>query len=205
MTPTDAFPPTSPTRPTRTRTHVAVYCGSAWGANPVYALSARALGTAIARRGLTLVYGGGRLGLMGEVADAALHAGGRVTGVITTLLKDKEVGHERLSELLVVETMHQRKQAIADLAHAYIALPGGVGTLDELFEILAWAQLGIHACPVGILNTRGYYDHLLAFLKNAEAERFLRIDLHQALLISTEPDNLIDRLTNQQNASPTDH
>lgn len=149
----------------------------------------------MAQRNINLVYGGGRLGLMGAVADAVLEGGARVTGIITKQLMDKEVGHNGVHELKVVDSMHDRKKAMADIARAFVALPGGVGTLDELFEILAWAQLGIHDHPVGMLNVDGFFDHLLAFLRRASDERFLRIDMEHALLVDDDPGRLLDRMS----------
>jgi uncharacterized protein (TIGR00730 family) len=178
----------------RTMNAVAVYCGAAWGGNPAYTGAARQLGAALARRGLTLVYGGGRIGLMGEIADAALHGGGKVAGVITHELKDKELAHHGITDLKIVATMHERKKAMADLADAFVAMPGGVGTLDELFEIVTWAQLGFHAAPIGVLNVGGFYDHLLAFMRHAEREKFLRMDVDRALLVDTDAERLLDRM-----------
>lgn len=173
---------------------VCVYCASAWGARRAYRDAARAIGAALGERGIGLIYGGGKLGLMGEVADGAIAAGGRVIGVITHDLKHKEVAHDGLTELQVVETMHQRKMAMADLARGFVALPGGVGTMDELFEILAWAQLGIHAKPVGILNVDGYYDPLLRFVAHMADEGFLRLRPDEAFLVGTDPGELLDRM-----------
>ena len=163
---------------------ICVFCGASNGARPEYPAAAWELGTALARSGITLVYGGGRAGLMGAVADAALASGGKVIGVITTLLKDRELGHTGITELHIVETMHERKMKMATLADAFVAMAGGLGTLDELFEILAWAQLGIHAKPVGLLNTCGFYDGLMTFLDHADQERFLRLD-HRTEIVST--------------------
>ncbi len=171
-----------------------VYCGTAPGLNPAYRHAARDLGRLMGRQGVAMVYGGGRLGLMGEIADAVIAAGGRVTGIITHDLKDKELGHEGLTELQVVDTMHQRKKAMADLARAFIALPGGIGTLDEVSEMLCWAQLGIHHHPIGLLNTDGYYDRLLDFLGHAAKQGFIRLDLDRALAVASEPGPLLDAL-----------
>jgi uncharacterized protein (TIGR00730 family) len=153
------------------------------------------MGSALARRNLTLVYGGGNIGLMGAVADAALEAGGRVLGVIPQHLDDWEVGHRGLTELEIVDSMHERKARMADLADAFIALPGGLGTFEELFEILTWAQLGLHRKPFGLLNTAGYYAPLLALLDSAVNEKFLRPE-HRALVLEEpeNPDRLLDRL-----------
>jgi uncharacterized protein (TIGR00730 family) len=152
------------------------------------------MGAAMARRGIDLVYGGGKLGLMREIADAVMSGGGHVLGVITHDLKHKEVAHDGISRMVVVDTMHERKKHMADTARAFVALPGGVGTLDELFEILAWAQLAIHEHPVGLLNVDGYYDHLLAFVRHAALEGFLRVDPERVLVVETDADRLLDRM-----------
>lgn len=171
-----------------------VYCGSAAGHDAVYAKAARELGLAIAQRGMSLVYGGGHVGLMGIVADAALAAGAKVTGVIPTALMDSEVGHTQLTELRVVKDMHERKALMAELADGFVALPGGIGTLEELFEVITWLQLGYHRKPVGLLNTQGFYDDLLRMLNKQRDTGFLK-PAHHALLI-TEADTaaLLDRL-----------
>lgn len=173
---------------------VTVFCGASHGGRAAYTTGAFALGREIASRGMTLIYGGGRAGLMGAVADAALGAGGRVVGVITELLKDRELGHTGIQELRVVPTMHERKMLMADMADAFVALPGGLGTLDELFEILAWAQLGIHAKPVGILNDEGYYDALMTFLDHVERENFLRLNHRTEIVFERDVRTLMDRL-----------
>ncbi len=164
---------------------ICVFCGASGGANPQYAAAARELGTLLAEKRITLIYGGGRAGLMGTVADAALEQGGQVIGVITRLLQNRELQHTGVTSLHVVETMHERKMMMANLADAFIALPGGLGTLDELFEILAWAQLGIHHKPVGLLNTLGFYDLLAHFLDHVEREAFLRLN-HRTTLMSAD-------------------
>ena len=151
-----------------------VFCGAAHGDDPVYTAAARALGQGLARRGIDVVYGGGRVGLMGELADAALAAGGRVYGVIPQKLRDLEVGHTGLTELFVVDSMHARKMLMASLSDAFIALPGGFGTLEELFEVVTWCQVGYHHKPVGLLNIAGYYDPLLTFIDHAAAAGFIR-------------------------------
>jgi uncharacterized protein (TIGR00730 family) len=173
---------------------MAVFCGASLGAQPEYARAARALGNAIARQGGTLIYGGGRAGLMGAVADGTLEAGGRVVGVITRLLVDKELGHKGIQELKVVETMHERKMEMANLADMFIALPGGLGTMDEMFEILAWAQLGIHSKPVGLLNTSGYYEPLMAFLDQMERESFLRLNHRTEIVFESDVGRLLEKL-----------
>lgn len=173
---------------------VCVFTGSSPGARPEYAAAAVALGRLLAERGIGLVYGGATVGLMGAVADAALAAGGHVTGVIPRALMERELGHQGLTELRVVESMHQRKQAMADQADGFIAMPGGMGTLEELTEILTWAQLGIHAKPCGILNVAAYFDGLLGFLDHAVAERFLRGEHRALLMAAVEPAPLLDAM-----------
>ncbi len=175
-------------------THAAVYCGSASGLDPRFARDARRLGAALASRGVALVYGGGSRGLMGAVAEGALSAGGVVVGVITRQLVDTELAHPGVREMHVVDTMHQRKKIMADLAGAAIALPGGYGTLDELFEMLAWAQLGLHRAPIGVLNTAGFFDPLADFLDAAQAQGLLRIHPREAITWDDDPDRLVDTL-----------
>ena len=173
---------------------LAIYCGSATPADPVFIEAARHVGAELARRRIGVVYGGGRLGLMGAIADAALAAGGEVIGVIPQALVDAEVAHRGLSELHVVATMHQRKQAFTDLSDGFVTLPGGTGTMDELWEAMSWAQLGYHAKPVGLLNTAGFYDELLAFVGTMGRVGFLRPQ-HQGLLIHDPTlDGLLDRM-----------
>jgi len=152
---------------------VCVFCGSAPGARPSYSAAAEELGTALAHRGITLVYGGGRLGLMGIVADAALRAGGRVTGVIPRMLIERELAHPGLTQQHVVNTMHERKTLMADMSDGFVGLPGGMGTFDELVEIVTWAQLGLHAKPVVLANIENYFDRMYAMLDYAVAEKFV--------------------------------
>jgi uncharacterized protein (TIGR00730 family) len=173
---------------------ICVFCGSSSGNGEMYVRSAREVGGLLAARGIELVYGGGKVGLMGAVADACLGAGGRVTGVIPQLLVDKEVAHSGLTDLRVVQTMHERKALMADLADAFLALPGGYGTWDELCEVLTWSQIGIQRKGSAVLNVNGYYDPLLAMADRAVAEGFLR-DVHRELLLTdTDPARLLDRL-----------
>lgn len=176
------------------RFSVCVYCGSRHGALPAYAEAATALGRAIGERGWQLVYGGGNVGLMGTVADAVLAAGGRVVGVIPESLMRREVGHAGLHELHVVPTMHVRKQMMAERADAFVALPGGIGTLEELYEVWTWRQLGYHDQPIGLLNTGGYYDALLAFMRHSVDQGFLAEAQHTVLQVDTEPLRLLDTL-----------
>ncbi|MFY9510866.1 MAG: TIGR00730 family Rossman fold protein [Rubrivivax sp.] len=180
---------------------VCVYCGSRHGAQPAYTEAARALGTAIGERGWQLVYGGGKVGLMGEVADAVLAAGGRVIGVIPESLMRREVGHPGLSELHVVPTMHKRKQLMAEHADAFVALPGGIGTLEELYEVWTWRQLGYHDSPIGLLNTAGFYDGLLQFMRHTVDEGFLSAEQHAALHVGSTPLALLDDLATAAGAA----
>jgi len=171
-----------------------VFCGAHAGAQPEYAEAARATGRLLAEQRIRLIYGAGKIGLMGIVADSCLNAGGEVTGVIPEALVKHEVAHFGLTELRVVETMHQRKAMMADLADAFVALPGGIGTFEELFEIWTWSQLGLQRKAVGLLNVRGYYDHLIALADHAAREGFLRREHREMLLVDTEPGRLLDRL-----------
>ncbi len=173
---------------------VCVYCGSRPGADPAFGQAAHAFGVALAQRGWQLVYGGGHAGLMGRVADAALAAGGRVVGVIPQGLMRRELGHRGLNELHVVDSMHERKQLMAERSDAFVALPGGIGTFEELFEVWTWRQLGIHDKPLGLLNVAGYYDGLLAFLAQTVRQRFLAERQHAMLTVDTSPDALLDAL-----------
>jgi uncharacterized protein (TIGR00730 family) len=173
---------------------VCVFCGSNTGRDPVYAAGAIAMGRAIARRGLVLVYGGGQVGLMGIVADAALAAGGEVHGIIPSMLDRKEVGHHGLTRLEIVETMHERKARMAKLSDGFIAMPGGIGTFEEIFEIWTWSQLGIHAKPLGFLDIGGFYGPLGAFLDGTVSAGFLR-PAHRAMAhLETDPEALLDAL-----------
>jgi uncharacterized protein (TIGR00730 family) len=180
-----------------------VFCGSRLGGRAVYADGARRLGEILAAQGLGLVYGGGHVGLMGAVADAVLRAGGEVVGVIPQALVDKELAHAGLTALHVIATMHQRKALMADLSDGFIALPGGFGTGDELFEILTWSQLGLHAKPIGLLNVAGYFDALLAWLDHAVQEEFLKPRHRQLLLVADEPERLLDLLRGYRPAAET--
>lgn len=173
---------------------ICVYCGSNVGDRPSYLAAAQTLGQKLAARHITLVYGGGNVGLMGAIADAALAAGGSVIGVIPQALVDKEVAHSGLTDLRVVPSMHDRKALMADLSDAFIALPGGLGTLEELCEVATWTQLGVHQKAVGLLNVEGFYDGLLGFLDHAIAEKFIRPEHRQILISATEPDHLLDQL-----------
>ena len=173
---------------------VCVYCGSRSGSEPGYVLAARQAGQAIGQRGWQLVYGGGRVGLMGTVADAVLASGGRVVGVIPQKLREREVDHTSLSEIHIVDTMHQRKQMMAERADVFLALPGGIGTLEELFEVWTWRQIGYHDQPIGLLNVGGFYDGLLAFLRHTVSNGFLEQTQLDSLHVGTDADELLERL-----------
>lgn len=175
---------------------VCVFLGSSAGLHPQYAEVAKQLGRELVRRRLGLVYGGANLGLMKIVADTVLAEGGEVIGVIPKMLVEKEIAHEGLTELRVVDSMHERKAIMADLADGFIALPGGLGTFEEFFEVLTWAQLGLHTKPCGLLDACGYFSHLIQFLDHAVAERFLRQENRDLLLWATEADKLLDLLEN---------
>jgi uncharacterized protein (TIGR00730 family) len=177
---------------------LAVYCGSATPADPVYIDTARMVGRSLAERGIGLVYGGGRLGLMGAVADAALEAGGEVIGVIPEALVGAEVAHKGCTELHVVPGMHERKRAFTDLSDGFVTIPGGVGTMDELWEAISWSQLGYHTKPVGVLNVAGFYDHLIAFNAHMIAVGFVRQQHAGIMIVDTALDSLIDRMTAYQ-------
>jgi uncharacterized protein (TIGR00730 family) len=172
---------------------IAVFCGSSSGA-PIYQEAAGEVGRLLGQRDIRLVYGGGRVGLMGVVADACLKAGGRVVGVIPQALADKEVAHEGLTELRVVGSMHERKAVMAGLSDAFLALPGGYGTWDELFEALTWSQLGIQNKGCGLLNVNGYYDSMIAMVNRAVAEGFIRGAHRELLVADTDVSQLLDRL-----------
>ena len=173
---------------------ICVFCGSNPGVRPAYGEAAAALAGVLADRGIGLVYGGGAVGLMGRVADAMLARGGEVTGVIPQALVDREIGHDGVTELRVVGTMHERKALMAELSDGFVALPGGIGTLEELFEVWTWAQLGLHAKPCGVLDVGGFYTGLTGFLDHATAEGFVRAPHRAALLSDTDPAALLDAL-----------
>ena len=173
---------------------VCVYCGSNFGARPVYRHAAQAVGKELATRGITLVYGGGNVGLMGTVADATLQHGGEVQGVIPERLMQREVGHSGITQLFVVRTMHERKDKMAQLSEGFITLPGGIGTLDEMFEMMTWLQLGYHEKPIGILNVDGYYDGLWVFLQKAVDQGFVRPEQFAQWIVDSDPAQLIDRM-----------
>ena len=172
-----------------------VFCGSSFGANPAYAETAVALGTLLASRGIGLVYGGGNVGLMGVIADAALAAGGEVIGVIPKSLADREIAHTGCTELRVVDSMHTRKAMMADLSDAFVAMPGGVGTFEEFFEAITWTQLGLHRKPCGLLNVAGFYTPLALFIDQAVSDGFIKPVHRAAIVVDDDPARLLDTLS----------
>jgi hypothetical protein len=177
---------------------ICVFCGSSAGDDPTYAQGARLLGGLLAQRNLGLVYGGGKVGLMGQVAHAAMERGGEVIGVIPRWLQEKELALTTITELRVVETMHERKTQMVSLADGFIALPGGLGTLEELSEVWTWGQLGLHTKPCGILNVRGYYDGLLEFLDRMEADQFIAGSHRHMVIVERDAERLLDRMEQYQ-------
>jgi hypothetical protein len=177
---------------------VLVFCGSSPGSRPEYAQCAETLGRLVASRGLEIVYGGAHVGLMGVLADSALGAGGKVIGVIPNRLVEAEIAHAGLTKLHVVDTMHERKALMAELSDAVIALPGGTGTLDELFEMFTWSQLGLHRMPIGLLDVAEYWQPLLRFLEHAVNERFLRAEHFETMLVERDPGFLLDQLASHR-------
>jgi len=173
---------------------VCVFCGSNAGNDPRFADAAREFGALLAKEGIALVYGGGHVGLMGIIADAVLANGGKAIGVIPRALWDREVGHRGLTELHIVETMHERKALMASVADAFVALPGGLGTLEEIFEVWTWAQLGIHAKPLGFLDVAGFYAPLLEHLDRSVDAGFIRVQYRAMAIVDTDPVTLLDRL-----------
>jgi uncharacterized protein (TIGR00730 family) len=171
---------------------VCVFCGSNGGADPAYLAAAEAVGAGLAQRGIRIVYGGGRVGLMGALADSARAAGGEVVGVMPQALVDREIGHTGIDDLRVVDTMHERKALMVELSDAFVALPGGIGTLEELFEVYTWAQLGIHAKPLALLDVAGYYEPLAAFLDHAVAQRFLRAETRGMLAVADSIEGVLE-------------
>jgi uncharacterized protein (TIGR00730 family) len=180
-----------------------VFCGSSAGNRPEYRAAARRLGELLAGRGVGLVFGAGHIGLMGVLADAVLANGGEAVGVIPQALVDKELAHRGLTALHVVDTMHQRKALMADLADGFAALPGGYGTADEFFEVLTWAQLGLHARPTGLLNVAGFFDPLLAWVDQCVREGFLRPEHRDSLLVAGDPEELLEMLLHSRPAPQT--
>jgi uncharacterized protein (TIGR00730 family) len=179
-----------------------IFCGSKTGSRPVYVEQARSLAQLLVARGIGLVFGGGHIGLMGVLADEVLRGNGEAVGVIPRALVDKELAHRGLTHLHVCDTMHQRKAVMADLADAFVALPGGFGTADELFEILTWSQLGLHAKPIGLLNTAHFFDPLLAWIERSVSEGFMKEKHRRLLLVADEPAKLLDLLRDYQPQTP---
>ena len=178
----------------KTLKSICLFCGSSPGTNPAFKVAAAGLGTTLAHNNIRLIYGGGHVGLMGVAADACLAAGGEVVGVIPKKLMEKEVGHTGLTQMHVVNTMHERKALMTDLCDGFIALPGGYGTLDELFEALTWQQLAYHSLPVGVFNVAGFFDHLVMFLDHAKDERLLRDAHRDSLIVDFDLTKLIARM-----------
>jgi uncharacterized protein (TIGR00730 family) len=177
---------------------IAVFCGSSNGASNLYIQGAKDLGKELAKRNISLVYGGASVGVMGAVADAVLEAGGHVIGVMPTFLEEREISHKNLSELIVVESMHERKAKMAELVDGFITLPGGPGTLEEFFEIFTWAQLGLHQKPCGLLNINDYYTPLISLFNHMTEEQFLQEKYRSMALVDTEPQGLLDQFNTYQ-------
>ena len=177
---------------------ICVFCGSSVGNDPAFQQAAQALGRLLAERGITLVYGGGNIGLMGEIADAVLAGGGSVIGVIPKMLVDKELAHHGITDLRIVGSMHERKALMANLAEGFIALPGGYGTIEEFREVLTWGQLGLHSNPMGMLNVSGYFDHFLRFLDHSVEARLLRPEHRRLVLEATTVDVLLQSMMDWQ-------
>jgi uncharacterized protein (TIGR00730 family) len=173
---------------------ISVFCGSSPGARPAYGQAADELGGLLVEEGIGLVYGGGHVGLMGRLADAVLTEGGEAIGVLPQALVEKEIGHKGLSDLRVVGSMHERKALMADLSDGFVALPGGLGTVEELFEVYTWSQLGLHRKPCALLDVEGYYEGIASFLSHAVEERFLREDHRAMLMVERDPRVLLDRM-----------
>ncbi|MFP4472132.1 MAG: TIGR00730 family Rossman fold protein [Bacteroidales bacterium] len=173
---------------------VCVFCGSAVGKNGAYTARARSLGRLLAHRNITLVYGGGNIGVMRVIADSALEAGGEVIGVMPRHIVDREIAHQEITKLHIVGSMHERKAMMAELSDAFIALPGGFGTIDELFEIMTWNQLEIISKPTGLLNVEGYFNHLMAFIDHAVEEKFVRTEHRSALIVEEDENRLLEKL-----------
>ncbi|MTW03320.1 LOG family protein [Pseudoduganella ginsengisoli] len=176
---------------------ICVYCGANGGVSPRYAEEARSLARALVEANLSLVYGGGNVGLMGVIADEVLRLGGEVTGVIPTALVEREVGHTGLTRQFIVKDMHERKAMMAQLADGFIAMPGGMGTMEELFEMLTWSQLGIHSKPVGLLNVDGFYDHLVGFIQHAKEQGFIKPQHAELMMVDSSPAALLKRFVNR--------
>ncbi|WP_336823383.1 TIGR00730 family Rossman fold protein [Sporosarcina sp. USHLN248] len=172
---------------------IAVFCGSSAGASNVYMENAKEFGRELAKRNITLVYGGASVGVMGAVADTVLHEGGQVIGIMPSFLEQREISHKRLSKLIVVDSMHERKAKMAELSEGFVALPGGPGTLEEFFEIFTWAQLGLHQKPCGLLNSNHYFDPLIELFNHMTKEQFLHEKYRSMAIVDVEPSRLLDR------------
>lgn len=179
---------------------ITVFCGASSGIDEIYRNQAYILGKSLAEKKIELIFGGGKIGMMGAIADSVLQAGGIVTGVIPTFLKTKEVAHDGLTKMHVVKTMHERKMLMHELGEGVLAMPGGFGTLEELFEMLTWAQLGLHPKPIALLNTKGYFDHMISFMDHMLAEGFLSETNRSMVLVHTEIETLIKMM--QQYVAP---
>lgn len=177
---------------------VAIFCGSSYGNEKIFKEYVSKLGHTLASRGIGVVYGGAKVGLMGIIADSVLNAGGEVIGVIPKFLQGKEIAHDKLTDLIIVDTMHQRKSKMDELSDGVIALPGGFGTMEEFFEILTWGQLGLHKKPMGLLNIDGFFDPLLQFIQNMVDKGFLKRINQEMVLVSSDVDQLLDRMENYQ-------
>ncbi len=178
--------------------NICVYCGSSPGKSKAFVESAKALGKELVKRDIGLIYGGASVGVMGEVADAVLSEGGKVTGIIPQFFVDKEVAHHELTDLIIVSSMHERKTLMAEMSDGFIALPGGYGTIEEIFEILTWSQLGFHQKPCSLLNIEGYYNDLISFVDNTVEQQFVK-DVHRSmLLVESTPNKLLDLMTTYQ-------
>lgn len=180
---------------------IAVFCGSRMGSSNIFARQASDLGKAMAKRDITLIYGGASVGIMGTIADAVMQNGGKVIGIMPDFLEQREISHSHVSELFIVESMHERKAKMAELAEGFIALPGGPGTLEEFFEIYTWAQLGLHQKPLGILNTAGYYDPLLALFNQMLSKEFLDAKFEGLALVNQDPAELLNHMASHETPS----
>lgn len=176
--------------------NVVVFCGASLGTNRAYYDQAYTLGRILASSGITLVFGGGKVGLMGAVAEGAMHHDGRVVGVIPKFLCTKEIANDQISQLIEVENMHERKMRMHELSDAIIAMPGGWGTMEELFEMMTWAQLGLHQKPIGLLNVNGYFDSFMTFLNNMVSEGFVKSNMMEMILVSEKVENLLEKMKN---------
>lgn len=178
--------------------NICVFCGSAVGKNPIYKQTAQELGLLFVKKQIRLIYGGGRVGLMGIMADTVMQNGGKVVGIIPQFLIEMEVAHSRLSEMIMVKTMHERKKRMTDMAQGFVVMPGGIGTMDEFFEVFTWAQLGLHTKPIGLLNTNGFFDKLLAYIDFAVEEGFVKAQSREMMLIETDAEHLIESMQNYE-------